>query len=414
MDRAISIGQRRRRTLQRIALAVPALAAVCGLWFWLPGVLRPSVDRSRIRTALVERGRLEAGLEAAGRVIPAFEKVISSPVEARVVRILRRPGERVGEGDPILELDTAATRLELERLEEQIDQKANERIQSQLALENKLAELNSNIETKRLDVELLQYREQQQRKLHEQGLTAEESLRQAEVEARKAAIELTQLERAIESEERAHAATADGIALSIRILSQERDEARHRLELATTRADRAGVLTWLVEEEGTTVGRGDVLARVADLGSFRIEASISDAYASQLEDGQQVRVRVDERMLPGEITSVRPAIEDGVVFFDVDLERPSDEALRQNLRVDVHVVTETVDDALRVDKGPFARGGALQDVFVIRGELAYRTRARIGLSGKEHYQIVEGLEEGDEVIISDMGDHRGRAKVAVN
>src|SRR5262249_26482154 len=133
---------------------------------------------------------------------------------------------------------------------------------------------------------------------------------------------------------RTTAAQLAGLALERQTLGKERDEARHQLDLATTRSDQSGVLTWVVPEEGATVRRGDVLARIADLGSFRVEATVSDLHAGELAAGLPVRVKVDGGDLPGRVAAVQPAIENGTVRFTVDLADPGDDRLRDRLRAD--------------------------------------------------------------------------------
>jgi HlyD family secretion protein len=147
-----------------------------------------------------------------------------------------------------------------------------------------------------------------------------------------------------------------------------------------------------------------VLARVADLGSYRIEATVSDVHVSRLAVGLPARVIVGGEPLAGRISAVRPAVENGVARFTVELERADDPRLRKDLRVDVFVVTDTRTDTLGVERGAFAQGGTLQDVFLVRGDRALRTKVRVGLSGQSTCEVLEGLAEGDEVIVSDMRD----------
>jgi HlyD family secretion protein len=413
MDRELDIRIRRRRSIKRIGLSGATLAAAGALWLWLPGLLVPSLHRSEFRTATVERGRVEAITLASGTVLPAFEKVLSSPDEARILRVLRRPGEAVEPGDEIVELDASATRLQLDRLIEQIAQKRNERRQLGLDLDEEVADLESRIDATALDEELLRYKLQQQRDLHADGLTSEAALRQAEVELRKVEVELAQLRQSVEAASLSNDARIDGLELDIRILEKERDETQHRLDLAAARSDRRGVVTWVPPEEGASVSRGTVIARIADLSSFRVEATVSDTYSERLAVGLPARVRVGERFLPGRISRVHPTIDDGVARFDVELDRPSDDGLRHNLRVEVLVVSDAREDALRVRKGPFALSGAAQQVFVVRGDDAWRTDATLGLRGYDHFEVVTGLDAGDEVIISSMDDHRHVRRVRI-
>jgi HlyD family secretion protein len=405
MDREIHPGVRRRRLTSRIAFG--ALLGLGGLALLasLPGWLRPAVQRTRIRVAAVERGRLEATVEASGTVRPVFEKVLTSPIDTRVLRVLRRPGEEVRAGDPLLELDTATSRLDLERLQERLAQKRNEQEQVRLALEKTLADLESRVQTGRLDVEILQYRVEQQRVLRAQGLIAEAALREVEVEARKAAIVLAQTEDAVETERRSAEARLAGLALDIGILEKERVEAARLLERATARAESSGVLTWIVEEEGAAIRTGDVLARVADLDTFRVEGSVSDIHAPRLRPGLPVRVRLDDVVLPGRLDSIDPTIDRGVVRFHVSLDQPDHAILRNNLTVDLLVVVQARDDVLKVRKFPYGRGSTVEPVFVVRGDRAVRTEVRLGLSGYEEFEVLDGLREGDRVIVSDMSDY---------
>lgn len=321
-----------------------------------------------------------------------------------MVRILKRPGESVAPGDEVLELDTSASQTELQRLEDLLDQKATEREELRLELEDELAELESRIETGRLDVEILRYRLEQDRRLSADGLLAEEALREAEVSARKAEIELRQLEESLERARRTHAARRRSLELDLDVLRGQRDAARRELELATTRADRAGIVTWVVREEGSTVRRGDVVARIADLDSFGVEATVSDVHAARLAEGLRARVVVGGEVLAGHLAGVRPTIENGTARFDVALDEPSHPKLRNDLRVDVLVVTGSRSDALRLPRASFP-AGTVTPVFVVDGDRAVRRSARFGLTGYEHVEVLDGLSAGDEVVLSDMSDY---------
>ena len=405
MDRELDVSFRRRMMGRRVVWAGGTVALLVMILLLLPGWLRPSIARERIRTGVVDRGPIEGVVEASGSVIPAFEGVISSPLEARVEKVLKRPGEVVRAGEEILKLDVSSAQLQLEKLEDQLARKLNEQEQTRIGLEKNLTELNGRIESQKLDVEAARYREEQNRKLQADGLVSQQVLRGSEVEAKKAQIELAQLQEKAGNERRATEAQIRGLELDLATLRKERDEARRLLDLATTRSDRAGVLTWVVPREGAMVPRGEVIARIADLDSFRVEATVSDIHSARLHPGQPVKVIVDGEPLPGRLASIDPTIENGAVRFRVDLDDPRHPKLRNNLSVDVLVVTESRRDTLRVPKGPFAQGGTTEEVFVVQGDRAIRRTARIGVSGHDHFEVLDGLAAGDEVVLSDMSDY---------
>ncbi len=404
MDRELAPEEIRRSRLRRAAQVGVPLLVVAILLTLLPGWLRPSISRARIRTAKVERGTVEASFTAAGRVVPAFEKVLSSPIESRVLRLLERPGSRVVPGQPIVELDLGALRLDAARQEQQLAQKRNDAARERARLTAQIAALADQREGARLDRELATFRLEQTRRLRAEGLAAEDALRQAEVAERKARLEEARLARESTSAREQGEATLRALELEAQVLAEERAATAQQLELGTARADRAGVVTWVLAQEGASVPRGAPVARVADLSAFGVDATVSDVHAASLRAGQPVRVDAGEVTLDGTVETVYPTIEEGTVRFRVTLAEPAHAALRNNLRVDVEVVTEHLPAVLRLPRGAALQGGR-QQVFVVDGDRARRRNVELGASGPAGWEVRSGLDEGDEVILSDTTDY---------
>lgn len=403
MDREIAPELRRRRTTRRVVIAVLAVASLALLFAASVEWLRPSLDRRDVLLARVTRGSIEATLQANGTVVPLFEQAVSSPVEARVLRIGRRAGARVHAGDELVTLDTGAARLEADRLSEQVAQKENETAQLRLRLDESIAAIESQIEQRKLDSEILHYTASQRSRLREMGLIAEQESLAAAASAKKSDIELRQLQDALVRARHSRDVQLVAAQAEVAIRRREREESQRQLELAMLRADRDGVLTYVVPEEGATVQRGDVIARIADLSAYRVEATISDVHATRIAAGMRAEVMLDGARLSGRIESVDPRIVDGVVKFYVALDTPSDPRLRHNMRLDVAVVTGTRADTLVVRRGALGRTSA-GHAFVVRGATAVRTPVRFGLGNQQSIEILDGLREGDEVVISDVSN----------
>ena len=166
------------------------------------------------------------------------------------------------------------------------------------------------------------------------------------------------------------------------------------------------MLTWVVAEEGAIVRKNDVVARIADLNSFRVRATVSDIHAARLSRGLPVKVKVnDTDYLNGSVSDVLPTIKDGIATVLVALEDKSNKLLRSNLRVDVFLIADHKQRVLRVKRGAFANGEGLQDVFVVRGGKAIKMPVRLGIFSFDHCEVVSGLLEGDEVVLSDMKEY---------
>lgn len=373
---------------------------------FLPGWIRPSADRDRLRIGVVDEGPVEDALQASGTVVPAFEKTLVSPVEARVLRILRRPGDAVEEGDPLLELDLSSARLAHERAEEQLARKRDTAASTRRSLARETQHRRSVAREAELELEMAAFHLEQQRRLHEEGLTAEALLREAEVAHRKAILSLEQARRDLEAARDEEETTAASLAREIELLEKERAETARRLELGTARADRAGVVTWILPREGVMVARGEELARVADLSRFGVEGRIASLNADRLEPGLPARLEVDRATrLEGAIASVDPTIEEGTARFRVRLEEPSHEKLRNNLRVDLWVIADRRAHVVRVPKGPFASSEGGRSIFVVEDDRLIRRNVTLGLTGIDHYEVEEGLSPGEEVVLSNLEEY---------
>ncbi len=413
MDRPIedSVIQNRRR--RRGAVGALLVALILVAVFLLPAWIKPSVERDRIRTAVVELGLMEETITASGLVLPEHEHVITSPSPSRVQEILRRPGDAIEPGTPIVKLDMGEARLSVERLERQIALKENEQLQARIELESKLADLSGQEAIKRLELKSFEFERERNRKLFEEGLIVEDAYRKSETDVDRATIELEQLAISRKNERRALNAQLSQLDLEMQILQKEREGAEVTLEQGTATSQLAGVLTWVVSSEGTAVSRGDEVARVADLSSFKVEATLSDVHAERIRVAQPVTARSGDHRLRGHIAKVLPTVENGIVRLEVTLDEPSNPLLRHNLRVDVHIVVDRREETVRIKRGTFANVEGQQVAFVIHGDIAVRTPIKLGLTNFEMYEVVEGLAAGDEVILSDMSDHRTSKEVRI-
>jgi HlyD family secretion protein len=380
---------------------------------WLPGLVRPSISRTSVRTAVADAGPIEAVITATATVVPEVEQVVSSPVDARVLRILKRTGARLEKGDPLVTLDISETQLAVDKLGQDLAIKQNEQARTRLSLEKSLIDLNGQVEVKTLQLASLRSQLARDRQLAADGLLSQELLKKSELAVAQAQIELTQLEGSRENARVANRTEVEGLGLEMSKLHQEQREARRLLDLATPRADRAGVLTWALTQEGVAIRKGDVIARVADLGSFRVEATVSDVHAGRLAAGLPVTVKVNDDTLEGTVAAVLPTIQNGAMTVQITLKDPSSALLRSNLRVDVGIVTASKPRVVRIRRGPFATSVGVQQVFVIRGDRAVRTPVELGLASFDQFEIVRGLVPGDEAIISDMNDYTRLQEVRI-
>jgi HlyD family secretion protein len=283
-----------------------------------------------------------------------------------------------------------------------------------LELERQTIDLEASRDIKELEVRFVESQLERTRYLHDLGGATDEALAQAELNLDIAQRQLLQVTQSIENQKASLEAEIEGLDVQIQIKENEIREAERDLESTYARAERGGVVTWVNDNIGSHVNPGDAVARVADLGSYRIEAQISDIHADRLCAGGKVVIRIGDLRLRGAIGTVQPSVENGIARFEVIPDETSHSVLRPNLRTDIFVTTSFKDSVLRVKNGPFYRGRVDQKVFVVDGDKARRRLVDIGVSNYDYVELIGDVKPGDEVIISDMSKYEHVEEITLN
>ncbi|MBU0692271.1 efflux RND transporter periplasmic adaptor subunit [bacterium] len=413
-DRPLSSETLKAKQHKRFLKLGFAVVSVLILGYILREVLQPGISADYVRTAVAERGDVMATIQATGLVVPEAEQVIPCPFDARLKTVLRDAGAGLEPGQLMLELDDSEILAEVEALKDETALTQNRIEQLQTELVGKTNDYDSRIEVANLRSEHLRTKTEQQRYLQTISAATAWNVRDAELDENIAKIEQEQL---VAQKERLIAETQkqiEGLEIERRLLRSKLEISDAKLKQAGIRADRAGVLIWIATEQGSMLREGEIIARVADLTRFRIEASVSDMHATRLALEMPVIIEVNGEALSGRIIGVPPAVTQGRVTVIIGLDQPSYSALRPNMRVDVQIITDRKQNVLRVKKGPFVKGSGQQDVFVLKDGDAFRIRATVGTVGVDYVEIKDGIEPGETVLISDMEDYKHLKKVRIN
>ncbi|WP_018478630.1 efflux RND transporter periplasmic adaptor subunit [Pontibacter roseus] len=413
MDRELSASARQAQKRKRIWQIGIAVALVAAAVFGFRSLITPTIERATLRTALVEEGPVVATITASGTVVPEHELVITSPIQARIEQVVHNTGEQVQPGDQILLLDKAYTQLAYDKLKDEQEQSRHKTVQLNLNLEKKLNSLASQLEIKRMRVKSLQAQLEDEQYLLRIGGGTQESVKQAELNLKIAQQELAQIERDMVTERQLLKADEQELRYTLAMQSRSIEELERKMQQAEVRATQPGVITWVKNEIGSIVNTGDIIARLADLSSYKVQATISDAFAEQLSPGGSATIRINDTDLKGTIASIKPTVENGTVTFFVALDEKAHQLLRPSLRVDVYVSTAASHNTLRVKNGPYFRNTSKPQVFVLQNGELVRRAAKIGVSNVDFVELESGVQPGEEVVISDMTEYQHVEKIKV-
>ncbi len=413
MDQALSPESVRAGTRNKVVIALASALGLCACVWGFNRWLRPSLTLSEHKVSVVRRGAISNTINASGVVIPVHEEQVSAPMQTRITRVAVKAGQEVKAGQLLLELDDSAVRLVIDNLQEQIDQQENLSTRLKLELGQKLKTLASEIEIFGLDLESAQVLVARHKKMRAIGATSASELAAAELTVRKLEVQLRQHREAIIDTRRVAETTIEGARLQRAILQKQLEQSQQLAAETQVRAPIAGMLTWLMADEGASLASGQMLAKVSELRNFRVEATVSDFYARYLSAGQRVRVLYSGLDLPGEVHIILPAIQNGSLKLLVNLAEPTHPMLRHQLRVDVHVITEEKADVLLADTGPAINGQGRQEVFVIADAVAEKRTLDFGLSDGSAVEVRTGAAAGDRIIVSDVSRYKHLARLRV-
>ena len=402
MDHALDPALLTRRRTRNVALAALAVALLATSAWAIQRAVKPSVNAGDVRVAEVRRGAIANTISAAGVVIPVHEELVSSPIPTRVARVQARLGQEVKAGELLLTLDDAAVRLALDAVKEQLAQQDNRIVSLTLEMEQKRKQLVSSIELLELDLESAQAKYQRFNTLRKSGAVSGEDMLTAELNVKRAQIQLRQTRESIEDGKRATASSIDGARLQQAILRKQLEQQQLLLAQASVRAPFAGMVTALMAEEGASVATGQLVAKVSEMNNYRVEATLSDFHARAIEAGQQVTVTQNGRRIGGQVATVLPEIQNGAIKLLVTLAAPHDPQLRNKMRVDVDIVTANKADTLLVDAGDAFNGRGPQTAFVVDGGVARKRTIEIGAGDGQAVEIVNGARLGERLIVSSL------------
>ncbi|MTB53654.1 efflux RND transporter periplasmic adaptor subunit [Lewinella sp. W8] len=405
MDRTIdqsTVSKRKRgKALRYLVIVLGAFALV---WLGLRA-LRPSMDEDTLRMATVERGEVLNTINSQATVLPAFEEQLNAPVATEIEKVYLTAGKEVEEGALLMTLDRDYVRLQLEGRRDQLAVRENSVELLKMEYDRDLKELTYDTDIKKLELAAARAQLADARRLLEVGGATAEEVEAADLKVKITELEYSKLENELNYRKSSIAGRKRALELEVGIEEKEVAQLSRRMKETEVRAPRAGVVTWVNENIGQQVQEGAPLARIADLGRFRVEGTCSDRYADQLTIGMPVELRLPRDRIMGTVTAILPEVNDNTLRFRVELDNPSHEALRPNMRAELSAITEKRENVLRVRNGPAFRGGKRQSIFVLNGQEAYRRDVSIGLRNGDFVEIVDGLKAGDRIIISDTEEY---------
>ncbi|HYJ63668.1 MAG TPA: HlyD family efflux transporter periplasmic adaptor subunit [Parafilimonas sp.] len=402
--------KKKRKIFSYVLISVAVLVAA--IWM-VRFSFASTLKKSSITTAVVERGDIENTINATGEILPEFEEIITSPINASIQNVVMDAGNKIQAGQSILTLDKTAAQTEYDKEKFELESKRNEIAKLKLDLNKSFYDIKSNNDIKQLRINSLEADVENAKRLYKAGGGTKEDVDKAELDLKVANLEKQQLENEIKSKQQTMQLEIREAELAADVEENNLHDLERKLNAANITASRAGVITWINKNIGAAVHEGESIARIADLSSFKVTGSISDNYLDQLHNGMPAIILINETQVRGTVSNIYPSVQNGIVSFDVRLDEQNNKMLRPNMKVDVYLVTDSHSNVLRVANGTAFKGASTQDIFVLQNGKAEKRTVHIGMSNFDYVELKDNVKQGDVIITSDMSDYKNSKEVTI-
>jgi hypothetical protein len=413
MDREISKEVQRKEQRKQFIRIGTAVGGFIVLIVVVISMLQTSLKRKDLNISTVDKGVIEVSVSASGKVIPAFEEIINSPINSRIVEVYKRGGDSVDVGTPILKLDLQSAETEYNKQLDEEQMKSLQLEQQRVTNHNKLSEMEMNLKVSRMELDRKAVELRNERYLDSLGAGTTDKVRQVELDYNVSILKLKEDEQKYKNEQALAEADLKVKELELNIFRKSLAETRRTLEDAQIRSPRKAILTYVNNEIGSQIGQGAKVAIVSDLSHFKIEGEIADTYGDRIAAGSKAVIKIGSEKLDGTVSDVTPLSKNGVISFTVQLEEDNHKRLRSGLKTDVYVMNAVKDDVLRIANSSYYVGKGEYELFVVNGNQLLKRKVQLGDSNFEYVEVVSGLQEGEQVIVSDMNAYKDKNKLKI-
>jgi len=404
MDRKI---ERKSRKALYVAGGIAATAALLlVVWQSRGSSTSYTLDGERIRTAVVETGVFEDYIPLRGTVEPERSVFLDAIEGGRVERVLVDDGAFVTEGQPIIELSNTALQLDVIAREAEVSEQLNNLRNTQLAIEQNRLSLKSDLIE--IDYQITRLGRLVQRY---QELEGNKFVSRNEYEDATDELEYWENRRVVTREsqaqdERIRLAQIEQLEASVEQLEKNLALARANLENLLVRAPRAGQLTSLNAEIGESKARGERLGQIDDVDRFKATALVNEFYLNRVRVGQRATLTLEGDDFELEISKVYPNVQASQFEIDLRFLTAAPTRIRRGQTLQMQLVLgDAESNAVLLANGAFYNdtGGAW--VFVLNADktVAKRREVQLGRRNASSIEVIGGLVDGDEVIVSSYG-----------
>jgi len=371
-----------------------------------------SVPLARLRIATVVRGDFVRDVGVQGTIVAAISPTVYAPAQGTVT-LLIQAGDTVAEGDVLATVDSPNLTSELRQEQATLQSVRTEIDRQRIELKRRQLENQQTIDLARVKITAAEREQRRAAAAHEASAISQQDFEKANDDVDTARLEFAHAQQnaSLEIEVMDFELRTDVLAVDRQKLIV--GNLQRRVDDLSIKSPVTGMVGSLMIDQKSAVSENQPLLTVVDLSAFEVEMRVPESYGDDLSLGMAAEISYSGRSFDGIVTAVSPEVVNNQVTGRVRFAAAPPAGLRQNQRVSVRIVLEASEDVLMVQRGPFLDTGGGRIAYVMNDGLAIRRPIQIGASSIASLEIVSGLEEGEQIIISSIDQFDGANTVYV-
>lgn len=414
-DRLVEVKSNRKR---RFALIGVGIAVVAGLAIAMPGAMRlfsadASVSASRLAFATVTRGPFVRDIAAEGKVVAAVSPTLYA-TSGGAVTLKVHAGDTVKQGQVLATIVSPELTNKLAQEQSNADAMEVEYKRAQIDAQKKRAELQQAFDNAQIDAQAARRTLERNTAAFAKGAvsktdvdTANDTLQKAEIAERHAKANLGMDNDSLNFDIQAKKLAHERQALLVKDLQRQVDD-------LSVKSPVDGQVGQLFIAERATVAKDAQLLSVIDLSALQVEMQVPESFARDLAIGMPGEISGNGTTWHGKVSAISPEVVNGEVAARLAFDGATPKQLRQSQRLSVRVLLDKRDNVLTVQRGSFVDESGGNYAYVVRDGIATKTPIRVGASSIDKVEILDGLKEGDKIVISGTDSFKSAPRVAIS
>jgi HlyD family secretion protein len=409
-----------RPDLKRKNVRKRRMAAICGVaalgallaWSLVASIGMSAAKADHVSVGTVQRGDFVRSVRGTGKLVPSEKRWIVARNDSNVDRILQQPGARVSADTVILDLSNPEVSDAFLAADAAWEAARADHTALVARLRNDMLGLQSDVASREGEFKMAQVEAEAYKRGFDSGIIAEVEYRKAAIAADQKKLGAELARQRVAQMDASTRAQIEASQARLEQLARTRELRKVAADALHVRAGIAGVVQAILVEEGQRVPAGTNIARVAQPGNLLAELRIPESQAADLAPGQDVVVDVSGAHVAGKLKRLDPVVENGTLLAEVTLLGALPDGSRPEQTVDGTIRLEEIRDALFVDRPVNSMPQAAGAVFkVVEPGAAQRVPVRFGKDSVNQIQVLQGLREGDRIILSDTAAFKDADRV---